>query len=410
MNRILTLVAAVLLTASLWAQAPQSFSYQAVVRGTNNTLVSNKQVGMKISLLKGSEIGTSVYSETHMPTSNENGLVSLAIGGGTKDPSSATFATIDWSNGPYFLKTETDPAGGTSYSLTSTSQLMSVPYALYAANSQPGSPGADGKDGLNGATGAKGDKGDAGADGLNGTTGAKGDKGDAGADGLNGETGIKGDKGDAGADGLNGTTGAKGDKGDAGADGLNGTTGAKGDKGDAGADGLNGETGAKGDKGDAGADGNGFSNGTATNQIMYWNGSAWVTLNPGSNGQGLTLCNGLLTWTTGCICPGKITSLNCAGVSENGSLNEGVVASGVSFMITYSGGNGGSYSSQSISSTGVVGLTATLQTGSFANGNGSLTFTVSGIPTSAGNALFSLNIDGQICSVSISIRPFQGPK
>jgi uncharacterized protein (TIGR02145 family) len=136
MNKIFTVLTAVLISATLWAQAPQSFSYQAVVRGANNALVVNKPVGMKISLLQGSEKGKAVYVETHKPTSNENGLVSIAIGGGTKDPSSIAFTSIDWANGPYFVQTETDVTGGTSYSLSSVSQLLSVPYALYAGNSK----------------------------------------------------------------------------------------------------------------------------------------------------------------------------------------------------------------------------------------------------------------------------------
>jgi uncharacterized protein (TIGR02145 family) len=134
MNKIFIVLTAVLISASLWAQAPQSFSYQAVIRGGNNVLVSNKPVGIKISLLQGSEKGKAVYVETHKPTSNENGLVSIAIGGGIKDPSSIAFTSIDWSKGPYFVQTETDPAGGTSYSLTSVSQLLSVPYAISSNN------------------------------------------------------------------------------------------------------------------------------------------------------------------------------------------------------------------------------------------------------------------------------------
>ena len=134
MNRVFTILVVVLLSVSLWAQAPQSFSYQAVIRGTSNSLVVNKPVGIKVSLLQGSENGTAIYVETHKPTSNENGLVSIAIGGGNKDASSNAFITIDWSKGPYFIKTETDPTGGTSYSLSSVSQLLSVPYANYAGN------------------------------------------------------------------------------------------------------------------------------------------------------------------------------------------------------------------------------------------------------------------------------------
>ena len=156
MKKFFTVLTAVLISASLWAQAPQSFSYQAVIRGSNNDLVANKPVGMKISLLKGSETGTAVYVETHTPTSNANGLVSISIGAGKG--LSGNFATIDWSKGPYFVKTETDVAGGTSYSLTTTSQLLSVPYALYAANSQPGPKGEQGATGAQGLPGSSKDE------------------------------------------------------------------------------------------------------------------------------------------------------------------------------------------------------------------------------------------------------------
>lgn len=136
MKKFFSVVSAVLLSASLWAQAPQSFSYQAVIRGGNNVLVANKPVGMKISLLQGSEKGKAVYVETHKPTSNDNGLVSIAIGGGIKDASSIAFASIDWSKGPYFVQTETDPTGDVNYTLITTSQLLSVPYAFYAKNAK----------------------------------------------------------------------------------------------------------------------------------------------------------------------------------------------------------------------------------------------------------------------------------
>lgn len=134
MRNFFTLVSAVIFSACLWAQAPQNFSYQAVVRGENNVLISNKPVGMKVSLLQGSENGSSIFVETHKPTSNENGLVSIAIGSGTKV--SGDFATIDWSKGPYFLKTELDPAGDINYVLTTTSQLLSVPYSVFSEKSK----------------------------------------------------------------------------------------------------------------------------------------------------------------------------------------------------------------------------------------------------------------------------------
>jgi|GEM_PF-788674 len=111
---------------TLWAQSPQKMSYQSVIRNSSDQLVANKIVGMKISILKGSESGTAVYTETQKPTTNANGLVSIEIGVGSG------FDAIDWANGIYFIKTETDPAGGTSYTISGVSQLLSVPYALHA--------------------------------------------------------------------------------------------------------------------------------------------------------------------------------------------------------------------------------------------------------------------------------------
>ena len=134
MNRIFTVLSAVLLSVSLWAQAPQQFSYQAVIRNSSNALVTSTAIGMKISLLQGSATGNAVYEETHTPITNTNGLVSISIGGGTVV--SGTFAAINWANGPYFVKTETDPAGNTNYSLTTTSQLLSVPFALHAKTAE----------------------------------------------------------------------------------------------------------------------------------------------------------------------------------------------------------------------------------------------------------------------------------
>lgn len=118
----------------LKAQAPEKMSYQAVVRNSGGQLVINQTIGMRISLLKGSVTGTAVYTETHAPMSNANGLVTLEIGGGTVVAGS--FSTIDWSKGPYFVRTETDPAGGSNYTIVGTSQLLSVPYALHAKTAE----------------------------------------------------------------------------------------------------------------------------------------------------------------------------------------------------------------------------------------------------------------------------------
>ena len=119
-----------LTVAAVFAQAPQKMSYQAVVRNANNTLVTNQTVSARISIVQGSIYGTPVYVETHSATTNANGLLTIEVGEGTV--LNGTMASIDWANGPFYLKSEIDPAGGNSYSIEGVQQLMSVPYALYA--------------------------------------------------------------------------------------------------------------------------------------------------------------------------------------------------------------------------------------------------------------------------------------
>ena len=116
------------------AQSPEKMSYQAVVRDASNSLVTSSSVGMQISILQGSTSGSSIYIETQIPTSNANGLVSIEIGGGTIV--SGDFSSIDWANGPYYIQTETDPNGGTNYTITGISQLLSVPYALHSKTAE----------------------------------------------------------------------------------------------------------------------------------------------------------------------------------------------------------------------------------------------------------------------------------
>ena len=120
----------VMVTANMFAQSPEKMTYQAVVRDAGNNVLANQPVGMQISILQDSLNGNAVFKETHATTTNSVGLVNLEIGGGTIVSGSMT--SIDWANGPYFIKTETDPSGGTNYTITGTSQLLSVPYALFA--------------------------------------------------------------------------------------------------------------------------------------------------------------------------------------------------------------------------------------------------------------------------------------
>jgi uncharacterized protein (TIGR02145 family) len=132
MKTIVTLIMCCCLCISLFAQVPQIMSYQAVIRDVSGNLVTNHAVGMKVSILQGSPTGTIVFQELYNPNpqTNANGLVSIEIGTGI--PITGTFSGINWSTGPSYLKTETDPLGGTNYTISGTSQLLSVPYALYA--------------------------------------------------------------------------------------------------------------------------------------------------------------------------------------------------------------------------------------------------------------------------------------
>lgn len=133
MSRItlLTILFIAALFTDIFAQSPQSFQYQAVVRDALGNPVLNQPVGVQCSILQGSMTGTSVYTETHSPATNAFGVVSLAVGNGTVQ--SGDFSQIDWAIGPYFLKVEIDPAGGTNYVDMGATQLLSVPYAMYAA-------------------------------------------------------------------------------------------------------------------------------------------------------------------------------------------------------------------------------------------------------------------------------------
>jgi Fibrobacter succinogenes major domain (Fib_succ_major) len=358
----LFLTAVALLPQAAKAQAPQKMSYQTVIRDASNVLISDTTVGIQISILQGAASGAAVFVETHTPTTNANGLASLEIGTGT--PVTGTIVGIDWAAGPYFIKTETDPLGGTAYSIVGTSQLMSVPYALFSAN---GTPGPVGPTGLTGATGA------------------------------------------TGATGL-------------------------------------------------------LSSGTAAGNTAYWNGSNWILnganfYNNGSNigigtttpnasaiaemnsstqgflpprmttvqrdailspAAGLTIYNTTVNclqwwngtiWYDGCgnnIPSAALSTLNCVGATTTGTLTNGTAASGVSITIPYTGGNGGTYAAQAISSTGVLGLTANLSAGTLAVGAGNLLYTITGTPTTSGTASFAITVGGQSCSFTLSVATGSG--
>jgi len=127
-----------LLVGATYAQSPQAFKYQAVVRDANNAPLTNQLISVRLSILEGSTSGNIVYQEAHAITSSAIGLVALNVGEGSVV--SGTFSGINWGNNNYFLQVEVDESGGTNFTVLGTTQLLAVPYSLYAneAGAVPG--------------------------------------------------------------------------------------------------------------------------------------------------------------------------------------------------------------------------------------------------------------------------------
>ena len=280
-------------------------------------------------------------------------------------------------------------------------------------------------------------------------------KGIKGDDGSIGPIGPQGVQGIAGNDGLIGATGAQGPTGVAGTNGTIGSTGATGAQGPTGFAGPNGSTGSTGATGATGL----LSSGTLTGNTPYWDGSQWVlnnsnihnngagvgigTTSPNASAKveitsttqgflpprmttvqrdaipspaaGLTIYNTTVnclqwwngtSWYDGCgnnVPSAVLSTLNCVGATTTGVLAIGTAASGVLTTVSYTGGNGGTYAAQAVSSTGVLGLTANLSAGTLAFASGNLVYTITGTPTASGTASFAISIGGQTCTLNITV-------
>lgn len=132
MFRIINIIVALLLVSAsaLLSQSRDAFNYQAVVRDNGGNLIANQNVSFRISILKSTADGTSVYSETHTTTTSSQGIVALQIGNGSIV--SGDFPAIQWGSDVYFTQIEVDTNGGEDFQLLGTTQLLSVPYALHA--------------------------------------------------------------------------------------------------------------------------------------------------------------------------------------------------------------------------------------------------------------------------------------
>lgn len=138
MKKVLTLLVLFLFLNTLsYSQTPERINYQGVARSAAGSILANSSIGVRILINSGSPGGTNVFSEVHSVTTNQFGLFTLQIGGGSLSPGSGAFNAIDWSTGSYFVDTEIDPNGGSAFTSVGTAQLLSVPYALYAKDGGP---------------------------------------------------------------------------------------------------------------------------------------------------------------------------------------------------------------------------------------------------------------------------------
>ena len=218
MKKLIISFLLILFAVSVFAQVPEAFKYQAIARDLSGNVIANQNISLRINILQGSSTGSSVYCETHSVTSNGMGLMNLEIGNGTYV--SGSFSGITWGTSTYYIKIEMDATGGTNYQPMGTSQLLSVPYALYAKTATTGFQGPTGPTGP------------AGTNGSNGTTGATGATGPSGGPaGPTGPTGAIGATGPAGTNGVTGPTGANGTPGTNGATGATGAPGVTGPTG-----------------------------------------------------------------------------------------------------------------------------------------------------------------------------------
>ncbi|CAN5807477.1 hypothetical protein BH11BAC7_BH11BAC7_12850 [soil metagenome] len=188
MKRIVVVTLMLVIHLALFAQAPpQGINYQAVARNSSGTELANTSLTVRLGIYSDAAATVLAYEETHTVVTNAFGLFNVIIGQGTQT-SAGAFNTILWANSAYYMKVEIN--GGTGFTDMGTTQLMSVPYALYAGSSAGGPTGPQGATGPQGLIGATGATGVAGATGAQGNAGAQGATGAQGVIGVTGATGT----------------------------------------------------------------------------------------------------------------------------------------------------------------------------------------------------------------------------
>jgi uncharacterized surface protein with fasciclin (FAS1) repeats len=346
MKKLLTTLTLLLsMAASTFAQTPpEAFSYSAVARDANSNPIANTTIGIQISLRQGSPLGTIVYQENHFVNTDQFGLFNLTVGAGAVQ--SGVMANIDWAAANYYLQVGMDANGSTNFLNMGTTQLLSVPYALHAKTA--GSiVGGGGSGTLASVTTANATNVLATSATLGGNVTASG-----------GELVL--------SSGVCVSTTANPTVDDVVISMGSGT---------------------------------GAFTGSASN---LQSGTTYYVRAYATNPSGTAYGNNVNFTTQS---QGSISALDCDNAGTNGSLIDGVDASGVIVGVLYFGGNGGPHSGQIVNSTGVTGLTATLPAGNFANGSNTVVYNITGTPSGSGTANFSLNIGGQSCSLSLTVNP-----
>ena len=392
MNKVFLVAIAILFSLVSIAQAPpQKMNYQAVVRNNAGQPVANgTPVSLRFTIHDQTAGGAVVYTETNNTTANQFGLVNVQVG------TFGTLAVVNWANGGKYLQVEVDVNNTGTYTNMGTSQLISVPYALFAGNSATGPSGPAGPGGPTGpigitgagggATGPTGPSGFNGLNGITGNTGATGAIGvtGAGATGPTGSTGIDGATGSIGATGI-GVTGSTGAQGIQGVTGTTGDTGAQGLQGNTGV-GLTGATGAQGLTGNTGATGSvgatgiGVTGNTGAQGIQGVTGSTGDT-GPqglqGNTGVGLTGATGTqgLTGNTGAT-----GSVGATGIGVTGNTG----AQGIQ-GVTGSTGDTGPQGLQGNTGVGLTGATGATGANGATGNNGSTGATGVGITGATGS-------------------------
>jgi len=328
MKKLATIIFATLFTAVSYTQTniPQLVSFSAVVRDANNQPLVNTPVSIRLTFKEGGQTGPLVYCALHQTTTNQNGYMSLqlnrdVLGIGCNGAPSTAFQNIPWENGGFWMEVEYQTIPSSPFISLGQLELASSFYAFSAGTAER-IAGFD----LSGAN--NGDvltynittqqwepmplsAGPAGPQGIAGTNGNDGAVGPAGTNGTNGNDGATGPQGPIGLTGPQGSVGLTGPQGIQGETGADGTPGATGPQGVAGTNGTNGT----------------FPPGTVAGEMNYWNGTAWVTVAPGSNNQNLTFCFGVPTWGP---CPTSIptvTTTQVWAITQTSASSGGAVTS-----------------------------------------------------------------------------------